>query len=521
MKKTLVILLILVLVASLFMFVACNGNGNEKTKIIVKVPALGMDLTDMDGVNNGISTVADYLKRMANFYMASHSNVEIEIAEYEAAKEQQFVEDTIGTSSAPDVLFDSFYNMRSYIYTGEVVPVTDVVNAIQNKSNVVKVANNVYNGLTFNEDALKAAEISANSYYMLPLFSQQYVFAYNLDLLNAVLSNTNAITEFGANAAFSSLKAKIPASDSAGKEKARTTVLDFTGDEWDMALKLLSKYGKQVNTYSYAMMMYGLNTQGDSHIYTMLMNHGATIYSDSAASIDMNNANTINALKRFINSNKSGYYTNNAENMDINDCIDLFLNGQLGFCVCNNALYNQYKDSSTKQGRSVNFGLVNFRGNYCENYYYGFEVFDNGSTEKIAAAKDFVKFIYNGVDPDKTQKENIRYSACAVSAIEEVETEYAKNDYNFHNGFKTNAEQHALGENGDTYKAIAGTVTNWNAARRIINVEFRALLKGSYEINSGATQEAKIQLAAQTIASTINSKYSSYISNNSAKTPHK
>lgn len=226
--------------------------------------------------------------------------------------------------------------------------------------------------------------------------------------------------------------------------------------------------------------MYAQNQQGDEHIMTLLKAYGATIVEDGAVVFD--DTATKAALKKIDDNRKNKCYPSKAENFDINDCVELFLNNQLVFSICNNSLYRQYE--------KVSFGLINFPGGtngYCENMYYGFEIFDNGSVEKVELAKKFVEFIYTGYEDDG-QKANIRYSACGIPSIKYVEDKYKANNYiTKYTMFNANLSN-VLGGEKDTYSYIAPGITNWNAVRREICAGIQELIRGSMTYEEVAAQ---------------------------------
>lgn len=454
MKKFIVLILTLVLILFMFMFTACDKNIEEKTKIIIKVPAMGMYVQS----DNKIASVADFLEKMAETYEKTHQDVDIEIAEYESAKEVAFVGESFGTPSAPDVLFDSFYNMRSYIYSGYVAPFdSNYINGYISSNN-----------LDINQNALDAGMLG-EKIYMLPFYSQQYVLAYNYSLLkSALLTAESYCTD-------ASLKAKIKEirTNTLPKEEyASNTIINFSDEEWEIIKDACVSYCEKMlverNKHIYPYMMYSADIQGDSHILTTLMALGAQISEDGIISI--NNEKGVQALTELVNNSKNKWYPSKSENFTVNDCVELFLNSQMIFNLCTNSLYNQYRSN-------LNFGLVNYQGNFCENIYYGFEVFDNNDLKKLSIAKDFVKFIYTG--KDSSNRENIRYSTAGIPVINNIREQY-ENDIVLYQQFSNNLSN-CIGGDVDTYKVFAEGITNWNDVREVFHKEIQELLRGSKE----------------------------------------
>lgn len=57
-------------------------------------------------------------------------------------------------------------------------------------------------------------------------------------------------------------------------------------------------------------------------------------------------------------------------------------------------LYNFNGSNPSLYDALDNYGFVNYPGNVATSFINGFMVFDNGDPEKIQAAKDFIRFIY-------------------------------------------------------------------------------------------------------------------------------
>ena len=184
-------------------------------------------------------------------------------------------------------------------------------------------------------------------------------------------------------------------------------------EDWD---KILNALYKKLPENVYPMMMYAKNEMGDTHIMTILRSRGCEFFDDEGK-IKLTTPEGIEAVQWLMDCNKKSYFPKNAENVEINDCYELFMNGQLAIYI-NNAVLN-----ATIKKSGIDYGYVNFPsvdGNgFCSTFLTGFEVFDNDDEKKLEVAKDFVKFIYENEDC-------LDYSAGALPCSHKVAVKYAE-----------------------------------------------------------------------------------------------
>lgn len=98
------------------------GAGGEVT-ISVKVPTLSLDAQ----LHPEVSSAYEFMQVAANRFEQDHDGVKVEVTEFPIEDETAAIGDTLGTPQAPDVLFEGYFNMGSYIHTGYVVPMDDVI----------------------------------------------------------------------------------------------------------------------------------------------------------------------------------------------------------------------------------------------------------------------------------------------------------------------------------------------------------------------------------------------------------
>lgn len=276
------------------------------------------------------------------------SEVKIKVVEFESGEEMKAVYNTFGTSDAADILYDSFFNMSSFIHTGNAVPLdrvlSDDLTADLNKKYV---NNGSFNG----------------KLYMMPYVVSQNILIYNKNLLRQCgLDNYIA----------------------ADKE----SISNWSLDEWT---EILNTLAEKLPVSCVPMMMYAKDNDGDTHIMTLLRSHGSDLFdSDNNFKLD---EKAIEALRWIQNGVINGWYLSVPYFKTMSDNSSKFKTGEMAFFNFNSAgpMYRNI----TEEGGLDEYGFVNYPGNNCTFFCEGFEVFDNGDSEKIEIAKDFLKYFYS------------------------------------------------------------------------------------------------------------------------------
>ena len=337
-RKLYLMLLTTVLCCSVL--TACGKKTKEDVTLIVKVPALLMNSVS----NPDILEASTFLQQAGDDFAKQYeeANVTIQVETFDYVDEIKAITDSFDTEDATDILFEGYFNMASYVHTGRVCPLDDIISD-DLRSDI--------------DDASWAMSMAGGKTYMMPFYSMQNILIYNKQHFK-----------------------------SCGLEKYvsdETKIQNWTIEEWT---EILNTLAEKLPYRSYPLMMYGKNNQGDTHIMTFMRSYGSTIC-DEEGNFDFENKETIQALKWIQEGVSRGWYPPHPENLEISDCNELFSNGQLSIYTFNNASLNLYDNFE-------NFGYVNFPGNLATSFVTGFEVFDNGDEAKIKVAKDFLLFIY-------------------------------------------------------------------------------------------------------------------------------
>lgn len=367
MKRAAALLLSAVLTAGILS--GCGAEPapeQEKVHLIVKTATITMNAV----VDPSVEESSQFLQKAADAFVEQYeaADVTIDVELYDATRETEAIVGCFDTPDAADLVYGDFFNIGTYVHTGRVVPLDDII------------TDDIRADI---DPALWELGRVEGKTYLMPFLERQNVLAYNKELFRKA-----------------GLEAYIQNGES---------IQSWTLEEWE---EILDTLADNLPGTVYPMMMYAVNDQGDTHIMTLLRSHGAAFF-DKDGHFALNNPQGIAALHWLQDGVARGWFPPYAENLEIEDCKDLFVHEQLAVYHINNAGLDAYP---------FDFGLVNYpsaRGaGFCTVFSTGFEVMDNGDPASVQAAKDFVKYIYE-------HDEWLAYSAGALPASSHIAEEYA------------------------------------------------------------------------------------------------
>lgn len=330
------------LLTVLFLLCACTGSPRQESTpitITLKAPFQEMNCISDPEVTN----VQMFLERAGAAYeTATGGRVKINVRMFALTDENKAVTDTFDTPDAPDVLYESYFNMAGYVHTGRVVPLDDMI------------SDNLRNDI---DEAFWTMSRAGGKTYMMPYLDMQNILIYNKDHFRTC--GLEAYCGTG------------------------TEIQSWTMDEWT---EILDTLAARLPEEVHPLAMYARNNQGDTHIMSYLRAFGSGIFDDSG-NFDFESAETVRALTWLQSGVSRGWYPPHPENLEMKDCSEMFSNRQL-------TLYNFNGSNPSLYDALDNYGFVNYPGNVATSFINGFMVFDNGDPEKIQAAKDFIRFIY-------------------------------------------------------------------------------------------------------------------------------
>lgn len=334
----------------------------EPVSITVKVPVLAMDtVADPD-----IRSADEFLKKAAEAFEAEHEDVTVRVVTFEQTKEDEAVSGCFDTAEAADVLYEGYFNMATYIYSGKMVPLDD------------RISDELRNDI---DDSLWEMSRAGGKTYMIPFLSLQNTYIYNKELFRKA-----------------GLEAYLTEDD---------VIQNWTLEEWE---EILAALKENLPENVYVMPMYAANNQGDTHIMTLIRSQGSSFF-DEDGKFHLNTEKGIKGLQWIKDYEEKGYYPPHCEDLESSDTVELFYNEQIVFMVGN---------SANSRTVPLDYGIVNFPGG--ENglataFVTGFSVLDNGDEKKLEAAKEFVQYICE-TDPWRD------YAAGAIPASQKTADKY-------------------------------------------------------------------------------------------------
>lgn len=334
----------------LFLLAVCMAGCKADRKEIVlniKVPPLPLTSEELPEIRD----VGDMLEQAGEDFSAQYkeADVKVNVVTFDYTKEDRFITDCFDTPDAADIRFGRYFNVSSYIHSGRVIPLDGILTE-EMKEDIAP-------------EYWDMSRLDGRN-YMLPFYDIQNTLCYNRELFRQC-----GLEEY------------------TGEEN---TIQSWTSEEFDTILATLRE---KLPDMAYPLMMYARNEQGDTHIMSLLRGRGCPVV-DENGRFCLNTPEGIEALKWISDSREKGYFPGNCEDMEEEDCQELFRSGQLAICMINNVSLSGYEEKERE-----NIGLANFPSEdgkgYTTRFTSGFQVFDNGSEEKLEAAKAFLKYFYS------------------------------------------------------------------------------------------------------------------------------
>ena len=402
----------ILLVMLMGILTGCKTQEAEKRQITLKVKLPPLTVANAD---TGITDSYEVLNMAGEAFAAQYKDydVTVEVVKFGYTEEDEYITGCFDTDDAADILLEGYFNMVGYIHTGRVVPLDDMITE-EMRADV--------------DDALwKMSQVDGKT-YMLPYYSLQNTLIYNKDLFRQC-----GLAEYiGVDGVIQS----------------------WTPEEWE---HILSTLVANLPDMTYPMLMYAKNDQGDTHIMTLLRSKGSHFF-DENGRFNLNTEEGIAALQWIVDSYKKGYFPAGCENMEIVDCSDLFINNQLAIYMANSATLPSMDRNSTG---TANFPSPDGKG-YNTSFVTGFEIFDNGDTEKVQAAKDFLRYFMS-------DEELMNYAQVGIPASNATAQRVSKHIF----------MQEAYTANTANTVDFTANNPNWRGVRDVFYTHIHKLLAGT------------------------------------------
>ncbi|WP_087064279.1 ABC transporter substrate-binding protein [Intestinibacillus massiliensis] len=394
-----------------------GAGGGKPQAVTLKITTPPIGLGDVPGV--GETEASAMLAVAAERFRAQYEgcDVQFEISRYNYTDEKEQLLDKIGTADAADIFFAGSWNTSAWADKGWLVPLDDIIDeGLRADISEILWNQNTYKGHV----------------YVIPFHQLQNTLAVNKAMMERA-----------------GLDAFIPEPD---------TIAHWSTDDFNTVLAGLK--ASIADEGAYVFMMYALNSQGDSHIMTLLQAMGGSLY-DENGNFAVNTPEGIAALTWLKSLDEQGYVPKGAENIELLDMVDLFGNGQLAICMANLTNLWDYR----AQGLDVfpvNFPSLDGRG-YAVATTNGLCVFDNGDPEKIRVAKDFIRYLY-------TDEEVMKYTLGTLPVNDSVMERYGDEIWML-NAYRENS--------ANLTTIVRLDNLNWQGVRDVFYLNIQDLLRGT------------------------------------------
>lgn len=386
----------------------------ETIELIVSTPPLLIEQGNREADKSVPYT--HFLEHAAELFLEQYKrdDVTIRVKGFDYTEEDIAIRQKFGTPEATDVLLEGFFNMGSYIHTGNLVPLDDLIDDKTRADISDRIwKEGVYQGKT----------------YMYPFYHLPNTLVYNAELFREA-----GLDEYIAE---------------------KGTIANWSIEDWEIILDTLAE---KLSGSTFPMMMYAKNNQGDTHIMVLLRAFGCPFFTDDGR-FCVNTPEGIEALRWIQDGVSRGWFPPASENLELTDMMNLFRNGQLAVTVMNPSNITFF-ESSKLDARQVNFPSADGTG-LSTTFVTGFGVFDNGDAEKIKIGKDFVKFVCESTELQEAVIPNI---PVRISAQKRDKDKLFMSD--------------AYTANESTLVNFTDNLPNWAGVRAVFYLQIHKLLTG-------------------------------------------
>ncbi|MDE7245117.1 MAG: extracellular solute-binding protein [Oscillospiraceae bacterium] len=409
--------LLLAVVVLCGLLTGCSGSARKpEVTVIVKVPVLRMTTY----ADSEIDAAFGFLQKAGNAFAEQYdaADVTFKVVEFELTREDQEIPACFDTPEAVDVLYEGFFNMSTYIHTGRVVPLDDIISS-ELRADIP-------------QSFWESSQFKGRT-YMLPFLGLQNTICFNAELFRQA-----GLEEFVSG--------------------DPQTMQNWTQEEWEYILQTLKENLPDLVS---PMMMYAGDEQGDTHIMTLLRCFGCPFF-DEDGRVHVNTPEGIAALRWIKECNDKGYFPSGPDTLVVIDNYNQFIHGMLAIFFNNVVQEDACSLDGGFEMRSANFPDFSSPdgAGLATTFLTGFEVFDNGDEAKLAASKAFVQYIY--------ESEFIDYMAGAIPCSTSVAEKYASE-------LKDIAKY--VGNSGANWN-FTGNHPNWRGVRAAFYPNIQDLLFG-------------------------------------------
>lgn len=307
------------------------------------------------GVFSGDEPGADYdsfFKEAGNRYTALHPNVTVNVEVIAGDTRDEKLRAAEASDSLPDVMYEGAFTMSSYYHSGSILPIDELIS----DADRTDIGEGIW------ENCLVEGKT-----FIFPFAHMPGTLIYNADMFK----------EAGLDAYIG----------------GEYEIITWTPDQLknDILPALRDKL-----TGAYPMSLFAMNNQADTWNLSYLRMFGSTFF-DETGHLCVNDERGVKAMQYIIDLYNEGLTVPGAESLTSNDCNAMFLNQQIAVSFTNSTLLtNLHTDMNNGTVEPFDARLANIPGDPHPNsftYVSGFMAMNTHDDARIAAAKDFIKFV--------------------------------------------------------------------------------------------------------------------------------
>lgn len=394
MKKFLTLMLALALVFALCIPAIASADEAPVTITVWMTP-------QWKGVFNGDEPGADYdsfVKEAGARYSAIHPNVTVNVEVISGDTRDEKLKAAEASDSLPDVFYEGAFTMSSYYHSGSILPIDELISDADRADIAEGIWENcMVEGKTF----------------IFPFAHMPGTLIYNADLFKEAGLDEYIGGEYD--------------------------IITWTPDELkDVILPAL----RDNVSSAYPMSLFCMNNQADTWNLSYLRMFGCKFF-DETGHLCANDEAGVKAVQYLLDLYNNGLTVPGAESLTSNDCNAMFLNHQIAISFTNSTLLsNLLTDMANGNVEPMDARLANIPGDPHPNsftYVSGFMAMDTHDEARIAAAKDFIKFICTDPELVVASKNALPVRASVTEVVKDelpylpAYTENAQYIFNFSN----------------------------------------------------------------------------------------
>lgn len=353
------------------------------------------------GVFSGDEPGADYdsfFKEAGRRYTETvNPNVTVKVEVIPGDTRDEKLNVSASTDTLPDIVYEGAFTMASYFHKGNIVPINDIVS----EADKTDIAAGIWDNCVVEDDI-----------FIFPFAHMPGTLVYNADMFKKA-----------------GLESKM-----AGEHEIAT----WSPEEFRTILETLKAQLPDV----YPMSLFAMNNQADTWNLTYLRMFGSPFFGEDGKLV-VNDANGVKALQYLMDLYKDGLTVAGVESLTSNDCNAMFQNQQIAVSFTNSTLLtNLATDMNAGKVEKFDARLANIPGDPNPNsftYVSGFMAMNTKNDARIAATKDFIKFVSTDPELVIASKNTLPVRASVTEAVSAelpflaAYTENSKYIYNFSN----------------------------------------------------------------------------------------